>query len=39
LAYAYTPESSAGLRTASVWNTNASISIPAPAIAQAISAP
>jgi hypothetical protein len=27
------------LRTASVWNTNASISIPAPAMTQAISAP
>src|SRR5215472_4576248 len=38
-AYAYTPASRAGLRTARVWNTNASISIPVPAITQAISAP
>src|SRR5215468_9085045 len=38
-AYAYTPASSSGLRTASVWNTNASISIPVPATAHAISAP
>src|SRR5689334_5377113 len=38
-AYAYTPASSSGLRTASVWNTNASISIPVPAMTQATSAP
>src|SRR6516225_10775852 len=38
-AYAYTPASNSGLRTASVWNTNLSISIPVPAITQAISAP
>ena len=36
LAYAYTPESSVGLRTASVWKTKASINIPVPATAQAI---
>src|SRR5215467_16122646 len=39
LAYAYTPASSSGLQTARVWNTNASISIPAPAITHAIRAP
>src|SRR5215831_8760353 len=38
-AYAYTPASSPGLRTARVWNTNASISMPVPAITQAIRAP
>ncbi len=34
-----TPESSSGLRTARFWNTNASINIPVPAIAHAISDP
>src|SRR4051812_22773645 len=38
-AYAYTPASRSGLRTARVWNTNASISMPVPAMAQAIRAP
>src|SRR4051795_3892694 len=34
-----TPESSSGLRIARFWNTNASISIPAPATAHPISDP
>src|SRR3954468_20478961 len=34
-----TPESSSGLRMARFWNTNASINIPAPATAHAISEP
>src|SRR6478735_435466 len=34
-----TPESSSGLRIARFWKTNASISMPAPATAQAISEP
>ena len=34
-----TPESSSGLRIARFWKTNASISMPVPAIAQAISDP
>ena len=34
-----TPESSSGLRIARVWKTNASISMPVPAIAHAISEP
>ncbi len=34
-----TPESSSGLRIARVWKTNASISMPVPATAQAISEP
>ena len=34
-----TPESSSGLRMARFWNTNASISIPVPATAQAINEP
>src|SRR5262245_41419620 len=34
-----TPESSSGLRIARFWKTNASISMPTPAIAQAISDP
>ena len=33
------PASRSGLRRASVWKTKASISMPTPAIAQAISAP
>ena len=35
----YTPLSRSGRRTASDWKTKASISIPVPAITQAISAP
>src|SRR5699024_2394300 len=34
-----TPESRSGLRMARAWNTNASISMPAPATAQAMSDP
>lgn len=39
LAYAYTPASSPGRRTASDWKTRASVSMPVPAISQATSAP
>ncbi|CAG9259335.1 hypothetical protein PUN4_330134 [Paraburkholderia unamae] len=37
MAKAYTPPSSSGLRSASVWNTNASMSMPTAVIAQPIS--
>src|SRR5688572_20392642 len=38
-AYAYTPASSSGLRSASDWNTRASMYMPVPAISHAMIAP